>query len=244
MKAASARSSSRGRSSGQCSVAAFGKTNTVIVMKKLLTLKHWQLFLLLFVVPLIAHVSLMCYLFSQMMAQELPMPADDLMAFLDYFLSVMNVVFIVLGVVMLLHFAWQYTLGSNLHKKLPESVNMSLSRFRTFLIIPLVYIVLLGFFMADMFSDLQANKLPNFYWFALIIPLHLFSIFCMFYGIYFNAKALKAVELQRPLKGDEFIAEFFLMWFFLIGVWILQPRINKIFEGEEPGLENQLSKKA
>ena len=172
------------------------------------------------------------------------MPADDLMAFLDYFLSVMGVIFIVLGVVMLLHFAWQYTLGSNLHKKLPESVNMSLSRFRTFLIIPLVYIVLLGFFMADMFSDLQANELPNFYWFALIIPLHLFSIFCMFYGIYFNAKALKAVELQRPLKGDEFIAEFFLMWFFLIGVWILQPRINKIFEGEEPEFENQLSKKA
>jgi hypothetical protein len=202
-------------------------------MKKLLILKHWQLFILLFVVPLITHIALMAYLFTQMVNQDVPLPADDPAAVVGFFSSVMGAVFVVLGVVMALHFAWQYTLGSNLHKKLPESVNMSLSRFRTFLIIPFVYIVLVGFFMADMFSDIQANEMPNFYWFALIVPLHLFSIFCMFYSIYFNAKSLKAVELQRPVKGDEFIAEFFLLWFFLIGVWILQPRINSIFEGEE-----------
>jgi hypothetical protein len=201
-------------------------------MKKLLILKHWQLFILLFAVPFVAYISLMAYLFTQMVHQEVPLPADDPAAAFGFFSGVMGAVFIVLGVVMLLHFAWQYTLGSSLHKKLPAGVKMNLSLFKAFQIIPLVYMVLLCFFMADIFSDIQANETPNFYWFALIVPLHLFSIFCMFYSIYFNAKSLKAVELQRPVKGDEFIAEFFLLWFFLIGVWILQPRINRIFDAK------------
>ena len=173
---------------------------------------------------------LMVYMFSQMMAQDIMMPADSPAGVFGFFSDVMYVVFGVMGVVMLLHFAWQYTLGSSLHKKLPPGVSMNLGLFRAFLIIPLVYIVLLGFFMADIFSDMLANQMPNFYWFAIIFPLHLFSMFCMFYGLYFNAKALKAVELQRPVKGDEFLGEFFLLWFFFIGIWILQPRINTIFE--------------
>ncbi|MFP9100525.1 hypothetical protein ACLI09_15865 [Flavobacterium sp. RHBU_24] len=202
-------------------------------MKKLLTLKHWQLFLPLFVVPLLTQLSLMAYLFSQMIHKEVPLPADDPAVFLGFFSNVMYVVFAVMGVVMLLHFSWQYTLGSSLHKKLPAGVNMNLGLFRAFLIIPFFYILLFGFVMFDIFSNISADNVPNFYWFALIVPLHLFSIFCMFYSIYFNAKSLKAVELQRPVKGEEFIAEFFLLWFFVIGVWILQPRINKIFEENE-----------
>ena len=202
-------------------------------MKKLLTLKHWQLFILMFVVPMLAQITLMVSLFSQLMAQDQPLPADDPAEFIGFFSNTMYIVFGVMLFLMLLHFTWQYTLGSSLHKKLPENVKMNLSLFRAFLIIPLVYIVLLCFFMADMFSSMLSNEVPNFYWFAFIIPLHLFSMFCMFYGIYFNAKSLKAVELQRPITTNDYIAEFFLLWFLPVGIWILQPRINKLFEGEE-----------
>lgn len=202
-------------------------------MKKLLALKHWQLFILLFVVPLIAQIVLMSYIFSQMMAQGIPFPEKGPAGVFGFFPDVVGVVFVVLGIVMLLHFSWQYTLGSNLHKKLPTGVNMNLWLFKTSLIIPFVYIVVLSFFMYDIFTDIQANVLPNFYWFVLIIPMHLFSMFCMFYGLYFNAKSLKAVELQRPVTTNDYLGEFFLFWFFIVGVWILQPRINKLFEGEE-----------
>ena len=47
------------------------------------------------------------------------------------------------------------------------------------------------------------------------------------------AKLMKTAELQRKPDGDEFIGEFFLFWFFFVGIWILQPRINKMFEQEE-----------
>ncbi|MNL47293.1 hypothetical protein D3C87_1700740 [compost metagenome] len=67
----------------------------------------------------------------------------------------------------------------------------------------------------------------------LIIPLHLFSIFCLIYTLYFNAKSLKAVETRKPVTFSDFAGEFFLLWFFPVGVWIIQPRINKIFS-EDP----------
>ena len=68
---------------------------------------------------------------------------------------------------------------------------------------------------------------------ALIIPLHLFAMFCIFYAMYFVAKTIKTVELQREVQFSDFVGEFFLIWFYAIGIWILQPKINKMMEEEE-----------
>ena len=45
-----------------------------------------------------------------------------------------------------------------------------------------------------------------------------------------DAKALKTVEWQKPVTFSDFAGEFFLIWFFPIGIWIIQPRINKLFD--------------
>jgi len=63
-------------------------------------------------------------------------------------------------------------------------------------------------------------------------------MFCLFYCLYFVAKTLKTVELQREVSFNDFIAEFFLTWFFPIGVWILQPRINKMIKEYDNKDEN------
>jgi hypothetical protein len=49
-------------------------------------------------------------------------------------------------------------------------------------------------------------------------------LFC----IYFNAKLIKSVELKKEAKFEEFIGDFFLILFFPIGIWLIQPRLNKI----------------
>jgi hypothetical protein len=69
---------------------------------------------------------------------------------------------------------------------------------------------------------------------ALILT-HLFSMFCIFHSIYCVAKTVKAAEWGRDVTFNDFIGEFFLCWFFMIGVWILQPKINKIIRGEFTG---------
>ena len=44
------------------------------------------------------------------------------------------------------------------------------------------------------------------------------------------AKTIKTAEQKRKLDFGDFAGEFFLMWFFMIGVWILQPKINRMSE--------------
>jgi hypothetical protein len=35
---------------------------------------------------------------------------------------------------------------------------------------------------------------------------------------------------QKPVTFSDFAGEFFLIWFFPVGIWIIQPRINKLFD--------------
>jgi hypothetical protein len=182
-------------------------------MTKLLTIKHWQLFGLLMGLPMIFQFVIM----GSIMTSGNP--------------TIMFAAFPIMMILFIgLFFGWFYALGTNLHKKLPETATMNLTKFKIFLLIPVVYMLFLSIFMFGMFSNISTGGQPNPAIFALIVPLHLFSMFCIFYCLYFNAKALKTVEWQRPVTFSDFAGEFFLIWFFPIGVWIIQPRLNKLFD--------------
>ena len=62
--------------------------------------------------------------------------------------------------------------------------------------------------------------------FFVIFPLHMFAMFAIFYCLYFVAKTYKTVELQRTVTFSDYAGEFFLFWFFPIGIWVIQPKIN------------------
>ena len=66
--------------------------------------------------------------------------------------------------------------------------------------------------------------------FPYIIPLHLFAMFCLFYCLYFVSKTFKTAETQRKVAFGDFAGEFFMLWFFPIGIWIIQPKINKMVD--------------
>jgi hypothetical protein len=48
--------------------------------------------------------------------------------------------------------------------------------------------------------------------------------------LYFVAKTFKTVELQREVSFSDFVGEFFMIWFYPVGIWIIQPKINKMIE--------------
>lgn len=91
-----------------------------------------------------------------------------------------------------------------------------------------------------MYANISLGRQPSLAIFAGFVPLHLFSMFCIFYCLYFNAKALKTVEWQNTVTFSDFAGEFFLIWFFPIGVWIIQPRINKLFDTTIDNENNQV----
>lgn len=82
---------------------------------------------------------------------------------------------------------------------------------------------------AQPLSAVVVNLMAHFAMSYLLGFLYVCSAFCIFYCFYFIAKALKTAELQRPVKFRDFAQEFFLIWILPVGIWIIQPRINQLF---------------
>lgn len=182
-------------------------------MTKFLTLKHWQLFGLLIGLPMIFQFVIIGYVFTSRNS------------------TIMTSVFSIMMILYIgLFFGWFYALGTNLHKKLPNFEAMNLTKFKIFLFIPVAYLLFQSVFMFGKISAISSGVQLNAAILALIIPLHLFSIFGVFYCFYFIAKTLKTIEWQKTVTFSDFAGEFFLIWFFPFGIWIIQPRINKLFD--------------
>ena len=195
--------------------------------------KHWQLFLLVVGVPIIFQFVFMGYFFGIFLhTQEQPDPSSIMSMFILF-----PLLGIITGGVL---FGWQWSIAIGLQKLVPENVSMKITRFKVFFFIPIVYMIcillFMMIFMSGIISGLPEQTDPPleaiFGAMFLIVPLHLFSMFCIFYVMYFVAKTLKTVELQRKVSFGDFAGEFFLIWFNFIGFWILQPRINRLYNGE------------
>ena len=195
-------------------------------MKQLIRAKHWQIFLLFVGFPMIAQIVMI----------GLATSGGNSMIGIFFTMA-----FGLLG--MAVFFTWLWSVGHFLHSILPEQVQMSLSRFRAFLIFPVVYMalfILIFFFGIGQIGILQSNTTVTSF-VGIIVPLHLFAMFCIFYSFYFIAKALKSIELDRTATFSDYAGEFFLIWFYFIGIWILQPRINALADHSPGhGLEEHL----
>lgn len=198
------------------------------MMAKLLKAKHWQLFILTFGVQLILQIILTIILFSSMLNKDIEADPFIIFDILKYFPLLMILY-------MFVYFAWIYSVSVGLQNKVPANINMKVKKFKIFFYIPIVYYVAFMFGFALLFENLSKAAsessfdildqiLPYFF------PIHIFAVICMMYTLYFAAKTIKTVELQREVKFSEFIGEFFLIWFFFVGVWILQPKVNKAVE--------------
>jgi hypothetical protein len=196
------------------------------MIDKFLKAKHWQLFLLTFGIPVIFQIVMMVSMFSNFINQKNPDPAT-MFSYMKFF-PFMMIFF------MAIFFGWFWSIAIGLQKKVPENVTMKVRKFKVFFIIPMVYFLIFICFFLFSFNKLLSNPEPSLGFigglFAIVIPLHLFSIFCIFYTLYFVAKTIKTVELQKAVTFSDFVGEFFLIWFYPIGIWIIQPKINKMIE--------------
>ena len=176
--------------------------------------KHWQIFILMIGVPILFQVFAIIYL---IISKDSILTFSIFPIFMLLFISVF--------------FGWFWSIGVGLNKFLPQESNLNITKFKIFLLIPFFYMIFLMFSMLSfgVFSDSPPSNGMFGISFAIIIPLHLFSMFCMFYIMYFCSKTIKSIELKREAIFSDYVGEFFLLWFYMIGIWILQPKINKIY---------------
>jgi hypothetical protein len=204
------------------------------MINRFLKAKHWQLFLLTFGVPMVLYIFMMVSVITNIVIEE--RPEHDVML---RYLAIWPVIMIV-STGTLMGWIWSVVIG--LHAHMPPGNAVSITRFKVFFFFPLIYMAIIVTTVSLVLLSWSGD--PDFVkpspvligvGVTAFILTHLFSMFCMFHSIYCVAKTVKAAEWRRSVTFSDFIGEFFLVWFFVIGVWILQPKINKIIRGEFTG---------
>jgi hypothetical protein len=182
-------------------------------MKFLLKLKHWQLFLLTWGPSLLMNVY------------------SIVDPFVLFRLFPLMMLFFIAGV-----FGWIWAIGNELFKLLPNKLNQNIVTFRVFLLLPVVYMLLILLALNTTLLSGPDNVMESV-GLAVVVPvilvLHLGSMVLIFLALRFAAKIMKTVELGRLAKFSDYAGEFFLIWFSPIGIWILQPRLNKLVADNE-----------
>jgi len=168
-------------------------------MKSLLTLKHWQFFLLL-----------MIY------------------GFWPFEGSLFNTVkYIGIAVFIL----WAFAVGYYGQEQIER---LGLKRMNVPLLIGDTIFILTTIIAAKFYTDLPpyVDKTMDY-----TLPVLVFmAVVAGFHVFFFAAKTLAKVEYQREVKFDDYFTNFLLMTIFLWGIWILQPKINKLIATRLPVL--------
>ena len=190
-------------------------------MSTFLTRKHWQIFILIFGLPCIFQLAFVLGIINEMLTYATP---DVEMVSLAL---VISLVVTVISAILL--FAWFWSIGIGLQRFIPEPYRLKTIWFRFSLFFPIIYILFFSAAIGKTAIDMSPVLGQD--WFShlvVILPLHLLSMLCVFHNMYFVARTLKTAELQRKATFSDYVAEFFLLWVFPIGVWILQPRVNAL----------------
>jgi len=124
-----------------------------------------------------------------------------------------------------------YMLGNMLYQKLPAGHDLNVKRFNFNLIFAVSYMVIVTFLLGG--YTINQDNFKDYGWTAsIIIPLHLYSMYGLFYCLYFIAKSIATIENNRPVKFDNYAGNFFLLWFFPIGIWWMHPKVRRIFSDD------------
>jgi hypothetical protein len=195
------------------------------MINRFLKAKHWVLFLLTFGIPMVFQFVMVGLMLSNLFTSQ-NSDSFDPFDHMKFFPLVMLIFMAVL-------YGWFWSIAIGLQKKVPENVKMKVKKFKFFFVFPMVYFLLIMVFFFSSINSLFEQNIESHFGiigglFVFIIPLHLFAMFCIFYIFYFVAKTFKTVELQREVTFGDFAGEFFLLILYPIGVWIIQPKINKM----------------
>ena len=210
------------------------------MMKFFLRLKHWQLFILMFALPMVLYIYFSIHYFSSFSAYAEP----DIAEVQEAVVSLFRMLSFIIVPVMIIFYGWFWSVGVGLQESISPDLRLRTGTFKAIILASAIYSIAFFFFissfMSSMFDNLEAIESGDAIFpfnpmlMVLIIPLHLLLMVGSIYCLYFMAKTFKTAELQREVKFGDFISEFVLIWFYFVGIWILQPKINKLADPVQP----------
>lgn len=191
--------------------------------------KHWQLFIPLLVIPFVIMILFGMIVAFTVINQNPKGPEDIIWIF--YFFP------IVFAVSSFVQFGWLWTVITKLSALVPKNqVKFPIGRIKFFFIIPIIYFCLIPFYIVFVIQSFSHQRIDDLIEIAIlgifVFIFHFFSIFCILHTFFFVAKTIRSAELQRNTTFSDFAGYFFLTWFFPVGVWFLQPKINALINQE------------
>jgi len=194
-------------------------------MNIFLKAKHWQLFLLNFGIPFFLYIAISIVMIGDILGHDNAGP--------DMVFSYMPIFFVLGFFANLIQYGWTWSVAIKMNRIIPEEFKLNTMAFKIFFWLPLIYFPIFAIFFILMFRSIDSITMS----FLLLIPVHLFMVFCAFYCIYFTARVVKTAEYKRYTTVSDYIAEFIMIWFFPIGIWFIQPKINKMYEEYQDQLQ-------
>lgn len=190
--------------------------------KLFLKAKHWQIFLLTFGIPFIIQIIFMVTMVTKMISNHNADPFDIVGSMMKYYP-------ILVFLLVFFYYGWYYAVATGLQRLIPDKLKLKTATFRFLFFFMIIYLICFITLIMFLFGKKDFNPML----FIMIVPFHLFVMFCVFYCIYFVACSIKTAELKRKVTFSDYALEYFLIMFFPIGIWIIQPQINKLVE-EDP----------
>jgi hypothetical protein len=175
------------------------------IQRLIVRAKHWQVFLLLFGLFFLGNV---------VGFWSMTRGSEEAFKVLSPILALTEL----LGVCFCL---WLWCLGLFLTSLLDEQRRLNYQLFQFTTIYPPLYMLL----FIVVFPRLNLN--PGLL--LMIFPLHTLATFCLLYDFYFVSKSLASVEKARRASFPDYVGYFLALWVFPVGIWIVQPRVNRLY---------------
>jgi hypothetical protein len=119
---------------------------------------------------------------------------------------------------------WFGSMGFFFHSIVKPELRMRTELFRFALVYPVLYFPI---FLSLVIPD---GAIPV--WVQL--SLYLVCIACFVYLFHFVAKNLVMVKIKKALAAQQILPSIFASVFFPLGVWIIQPEVNRLYAESKP----------
>ena len=121
-------------------------------------------------------------------------------------------------------FAWMFSIGTWSNRHLPESRRRSPLLFGVSLALPIIYVLMYIILYIPLLESGGPSRPPLW-----LLPMHMFSMLGIFYGIWYTARQLKSLLENEDADFMIFSSTFFLLFIFPIGIWLIQPEVNQLY---------------
>lgn len=128
---------------------------------------------------------------------------------------------------LMIYFLWYFAVGLQLTKHFPPRIELG----RTMFIINALVLVLSMLILITAFDgEFSSNGFFGFVWVV-------YLMYAVIQFIFFPARALKSVEQQAEIGFHQYFGYFLLMLFWPVGIWWIQPKLNRIGRPNEKPLQ-------